>query len=101
MSTTDERTAGPAPGSEEDPYGAAADAAEGHVYTVTGQDWDSIVSEQAERGDERIVVNMGPAASLHARRTAVDLGIGGRIGHRGPLRHRLSAHRHRKEHGVP
>ena len=38
----------------------AADAAEGHVYTVTGQDWDSIVSEQAERGDERIVVNMGP-----------------------------------------
>ena len=60
MSTTDERTAGPAPGSEEDPYGAAADAAEGHVYTVTGQDWDSIVSEQAERGDERIVVNMGP-----------------------------------------
>ena len=60
MSTTDERTAGPAAGSEQDPYGAAADAAEGHVYTVTGQDWDSIVSEQAERGDERIVVNMGP-----------------------------------------
>jgi len=60
VSTTDERTAGPAAGSEEDPYGAAADAAEGHVYTVTGQDWDSIVSEQAERGDERIVVNMGP-----------------------------------------
>ena len=40
--------------------GRGADAAEGHVYTVTGQDWDSIVSEQAERGDERIVVNMGP-----------------------------------------
>ena len=32
----------------------------GHVYTVTGQDWDSIVAEQSERGDERIVVNMGP-----------------------------------------
>ena len=32
----------------------------GQVYTVTGQDWDSIVAEQAERGDERIVVNMGP-----------------------------------------
>ncbi|SDT30188.1 NADH dehydrogenase subunit D [Friedmanniella luteola] len=44
----------------EDAYGAAADAAEGHVYTVTGQDWDSIAAEQAERGDERIVVNMGP-----------------------------------------
>ena len=36
------------------------EAAEGHVYTVTGQDWDSLVAEQAERGDERIVVNMGP-----------------------------------------
>ncbi len=44
----------------EDPYGAAADAAEGTVYTVTGQDWDSLVAGQAERGDERIVVNMGP-----------------------------------------
>src|SRR5215210_929802 len=44
-----------------DPFAAGTDeAAEGHVYTVTGQDWDSIVSEQAERGDERIVVNMGP-----------------------------------------
>ena len=32
----------------------------GSVYTVTGQDWDSLVAEQAERGDERIVVNMGP-----------------------------------------
>ena len=44
----------------EDAYGVAAEAAEGHVYTVTGQDWDSIVAEQAERWDERIVVNMGP-----------------------------------------
>ncbi|MGI3781199.1 MAG: NADH-quinone oxidoreductase subunit D, partial [Janthinobacterium lividum] len=34
--------------------------AEGHVYTVTGQDWDTIADDQAERGDERIVVNMGP-----------------------------------------
>src|SRR4051794_32929779 len=45
---------------ETDPFAGIDDAAEGHVYTVTGQDWDSIVSEQAERGDERIVVNMGP-----------------------------------------
>jgi len=45
----------------EDPFAASVDEpAEGQVYTVTGQDWDSIVSEQAERGDERIVVNMGP-----------------------------------------
>src|SRR3712207_6091591 len=48
-------------GRSRDPFAAGVeDAAEGHVYTVTGQDWDSIVSEQAERGDERIVVNMGP-----------------------------------------
>ena len=47
MSTTEEQTAPPTSGSEQDPYGVGADAAEGHVYTVTGQDWDSIVSEQA------------------------------------------------------
>ena len=43
-----------------DPYGAFTEDAEGQVYTVTGQDWDALVAEQAERGDERIVVNMGP-----------------------------------------
>ena len=43
-----------------DPYSFGAEPAEGRVYTVTGQDWDGLVSEQAERGDERIVVNMGP-----------------------------------------
>jgi NADH-quinone oxidoreductase subunit D len=66
VSTTDERTSASsgseheATESEQDPFAAGGDAAEGHVYTVTGQDWDSLVSEQAERGDERIVVNMGP-----------------------------------------
>ena len=35
--TTDEAT-------EQDPFAAGGDAAEGHVYTVTGQDWDSLVS---------------------------------------------------------
>ena len=66
MSTTDERIRpeadqGPtATEEEQDPFGIGGEAAEGHVYTVTGQDWDSLVSEQAERGDERIVVNMGP-----------------------------------------
>ncbi|HVD19931.1 MAG TPA: hypothetical protein VNC63_14720, partial [Propionibacteriaceae bacterium] len=64
MSTTDEATAAsPSAGgtsAEQDPFAAGGEAAEGHVYTVTGQDWDSLVSEQAERGDERIVVNMGP-----------------------------------------
>ena len=44
-----------------DAYGG--EAAEGRVYTVTGQDWDEVVSEAvgaAESGEERIVVNMGP-----------------------------------------
>ena len=41
-----------------------ADAAEGRVYNLSGQDWDEVVAaadEAAEAGgDERIVVNMGP-----------------------------------------
>lgn len=46
----------------DDYYGTtAADDAEGaQVYTATGQDWDDIVTSQAERGDELLVVNMGP-----------------------------------------
>ena len=44
-----------------DPYAATeSETTQGKVYTVTGQDWDSLVADQAERGDERIVVNMGP-----------------------------------------
>jgi NADH-quinone oxidoreductase subunit D len=41
-----------------------AQAEEGRVYTVTGQDWDDIVAAADEQGDapgaERLVVNMGP-----------------------------------------
>jgi NADH-quinone oxidoreductase subunit D len=44
----------------DDPYAAAGDTAEGQVYTVTGQDWDEIVSGLGEAADERVVVNMGP-----------------------------------------
>ena len=33
---------------------------EGRVFTVTGQDWDSIVAGIADEGDDRVVVNMGP-----------------------------------------
>ncbi len=33
---------------------------EGRVFTVTGQDWDSLVSGIAEEGDDKVVVNMGP-----------------------------------------
>jgi NADH-quinone oxidoreductase subunit D len=42
--------------------GAASDsdAAEGRVYDVAGEDWDSIVNDEERSGDEQIVVNMGP-----------------------------------------
>ena len=47
-----------------DPYApfeaGSSDTTTGRVFTVTGQDWDSIVSGVAEEGDERVVVNMGP-----------------------------------------
>ena len=50
MSTTDER----------DLYAGSADTAEGKVFTVTGQDWDSITQSIGESAEERVVVNMGP-----------------------------------------
>jgi NADH-quinone oxidoreductase subunit D len=40
--------------------GPGEEPAEGTVYTAMGGDWDDIVTEQHDRGDERIVVNMGP-----------------------------------------
>jgi len=45
---------------QNDPYAQASDTAEGRVFTVTGQDWDSVVTGVAEEGEERVVVNMGP-----------------------------------------
>src|SRR5271154_2614472 len=50
------------------PHAAAgasdAEAAEGRVYTVSGEDWDEIIAAANETTDfesgERIVVNMGP-----------------------------------------
>ena len=33
---------------------------EGRVYTVTGGDWDEVVTSAARADDERIIVNMGP-----------------------------------------
>ena len=44
----------------QDLYAGTADTAEGKVFTVTGQDWDSITQGLDEAADERIVVNMGP-----------------------------------------
>ncbi|WP_405062334.1 NADH-quinone oxidoreductase subunit D [Kribbella sp. NBC_01505] len=43
-----------------DPYATTRDTTEGKVFTVTGQDWDSVVSGLGEEPEERIVVNMGP-----------------------------------------
>src|SRR6476659_1835109 len=43
----------------QDAYAGSADTAEGRVFTVTGQDWDSI-TQGLDDVEERIVVNMGP-----------------------------------------
>lgn len=43
-----------------DPYAGARETTEGTVYTVTGQDWDSVVQGVAAGEDETVVVNMGP-----------------------------------------
>jgi NADH-quinone oxidoreductase subunit D len=43
-----------------DPYSQSRDTTEGKVFTVTGQDWDSVVSGLGDEPEERIVVNMGP-----------------------------------------
>jgi len=42
-----------------DPYAESSQTTSGPVYTVTGQDWDSIAGGEEGRA-ERIVVNMGP-----------------------------------------
>ena len=43
----------------QDMYAGSADTAEGKVFTVTGQDWDSI-TQGLDDVEERVVVNMGP-----------------------------------------
>ena len=43
----------------QDMYAGTADTAEGKVFTVTGQDWDSI-TQGLDDVEERVVVNMGP-----------------------------------------
>ncbi len=44
-----------------DPYAASSrETTEGRIYTVTGNDWDTILADGNDVGDERIVVNMGP-----------------------------------------
>lgn len=44
----------------EDIFASPGETAADRVYLSQGGDWEDITSEQAERGDETIVVNMGP-----------------------------------------
>ncbi len=46
--------------SHADPYAPASETSQGRVFTVTGQDWDEMVTGIADEGDDRVVVNMGP-----------------------------------------
>jgi NADH-quinone oxidoreductase subunit D len=41
-------------------YAEARETTEGRVFTVTGGDWDTVVSGHDPLSDERIVVNLGP-----------------------------------------
>jgi NADH-quinone oxidoreductase subunit D len=43
-----------------DPYAPESDTSAGRVFTVTGQDWDSVIAGLDLEADERVVVNMGP-----------------------------------------
>ena len=46
---------------DQDMYAGNAETGEGRVFTVTGQDWDSITQGLSDEvADERVVVNMGP-----------------------------------------
>ncbi len=83
-----------------DSYASARDTTEGRVFTVTGGDWDEVAGHRPDRrgADRR---QHGPAAPVHARRTAAGPGAGRRDGHRGPYGRRLPAHRDREEPGVP
>ena len=39
-----------------DPYAPQQDTTAGPVFTVTGQDWDSVVAGAADGAEERVVV---------------------------------------------
>ncbi len=44
----------------QDAYAPAQETTAGKVFTVTGQDWDSVVAGIDAEAGERVVVNMGP-----------------------------------------
>jgi NADH-quinone oxidoreductase subunit D len=43
-----------------DAFATSTEGTDGTVFTVTGQDWDTIAAGLADHVEERIVVNMGP-----------------------------------------
>jgi NADH-quinone oxidoreductase subunit D len=43
-----------------DAYAAERDTTEGRVYTVTGGDWDELVSSVDPVNEERLIINLGP-----------------------------------------
>lgn len=43
-----------------DSYASSRETTEGRVYSVTGGDWDSLITEIGATKEERVVVNMGP-----------------------------------------
>ena len=45
---------------EQDFFAAPGETSQGRVFTVTGQDWDSITQSIGDAAEERVVVNMGP-----------------------------------------
>ena len=45
---------------QQDLYADRSETSQGKVFTVTGQDWDSITQGLGDAADERVVVNMGP-----------------------------------------
>ena len=55
----------------------ARETTEGKVYTVTGGDWDEVVSRGPRTDRRRLVINMGPAAPLHPRRAPAILDLDG------------------------
>lgn len=45
---------------QQDIFAGSGDEGADRVYLAQGGDWDDIVTEHAERGDETVVINMGP-----------------------------------------
>ena len=77
------------------------DAEGAHVFNAAGGDWDDLVDEAAALHEERIVVNMGPQhPSTHGVLRLI-LELDGETVTETRAGHRLPAHRHREEHGVP